>query len=130
MIKGEIVCLIYYDQGKCHSILFLLHEGMSLEGFFGHSYTALECLSLSQEMATSHFIPEPGRTRSGLECGAFSKLCHFLVFLRNTGPMAAAVSTRALPLSWGSQNMGLQIKREQSSSSCPWPRPAGWKSSL
>lgn len=130
MIKRETVCLTYYNQGKCLSTLFLLHEGMSLEGFLLIPTLLSLCLSLSQEMATYHLIPDPGGTRSGLECEAFSKFCHFLVFLRDTGPVPAAVSTKALPLSWDSWNMGLQIKSEQSSASCRWPRLAGWKSSF
>lgn len=124
MIKRETVCLIYYDQGKCLSTLFLLHEGMSLEVFL-----LIPTLSLSQEMAASHLIPEPGGTRSGPECGALSKLCHFLVSLRNASPVPAAVSSKALPLSCNSGH-GAADQREQSSTSCPWPRLADWKSSL
>lgn len=88
--------------------LFLLPEGTSLEVFS----LALECLSLSQGMAASYPIPEPGGMRSGLKREALSRLCHLLFFLKSTDGATATVEDQSLPSLHpsSSRSARLQIK--------------------
>lgn len=131
MSKRDRVCLICYDWGKRLSTLSLPTTWRDVTGgFFTHSYPDLECLSLCQGPAAFHSIPEPGGMRPGLKHEALSRLCHLLVFLRNTDPATAAVSTKAFPLSRQLSERGAADQRERSKASCRWPRLADWKSSL